>query len=87
MLPPLLLKSARLQAEDKTWQGELDHYDRLAKFEAATMRTIHPEASASSAGATLPGLREQDDLSAMQRSIDELAPPKIASPVVAANPP
>jgi tetratricopeptide (TPR) repeat protein len=86
-LPPLLLKSARLQAEDKTWQGELDHYDRLAKFEAATMRTIHPQASAPSAGATLPGLREQDDLSAMQRSIDELAPPKIASPVVAANPP
>ena len=84
MLPPLLAKSARLQAEDKAWQGELDHYDRLAKFEAATMQTIHPQASATA----MPGLREQDDLLAMQRSIDELAPPKIASPdAVAANPP
>jgi tetratricopeptide (TPR) repeat protein len=88
MLPPLLLKSARLQAEDKAWQGELDHYDRLAKFEAATMRTIHPDASAPTASATLPGLREQDDLSAMQRSIDGLVSPSIAAPpVVAVNPP
>lgn len=79
-LPPLLARSARLQAQDKTWQGELDHYDKLAKFEAATMQTIHPQASASPAAA---GLREQDDLAAMQHSIDELAPPRIISPAVA----
>jgi tetratricopeptide (TPR) repeat protein len=81
-LPPLLVKSLRLQAEDKAWQGELDHYDKLAKFEAATMKTIQPHASASAIAAGA-GLREQDDLSAMQRSIDNLVLPKIASPTVA----
>jgi tetratricopeptide (TPR) repeat protein len=81
-LPPLLAKSGRLHGQDKAWQGELDHYDKLAKFEAATMQTIQPRASASSAEPAA-GLREQDDLSAMQRSIDGLVAPKITSPAVA----
>jgi tetratricopeptide (TPR) repeat protein len=78
LLPPLLAKSGRLRGQDKAWQGELDHYDKLAKFQADTMPTIHPQASADAA---MPGLREQDDLMAMQHSIADLAPPRITAPV------
>jgi tetratricopeptide (TPR) repeat protein len=84
-LPPLLAKAMQLQAEDKTWQGELDHYDRLVRFQTATMQTLHPQAPASAGAAPMPGLREQDDLSAMQHSINELVTPKIASPAAVAT--
>jgi len=79
VLPPLVAKSAQLRTQDKAWQAELGHYDRLAKLEATILQSNSSGAQASSAAAgTGVGLSEQDDLLAMRRSIDALTAPTIA---------
>jgi tetratricopeptide (TPR) repeat protein len=78
MLPPLIAKSAQLAAQDKAWQADLGHYDRLANLEATIPQAALAPADASAPRAKARGLGEQDDLAAMQQSIDALAPPKIS---------
>jgi tetratricopeptide (TPR) repeat protein len=78
-LPPLLKKSAALGAQDKAWQADLGHYDRLASLIATIPDAMPSPSSSSPAGAVAPGLAEQDDLTAMSQSIDALAPPKISA--------
>jgi tetratricopeptide (TPR) repeat protein len=78
-LPPLLRKSALLAAQDKAWQADLGHYHRLARL-VATIPHDMPETSAPTpAGGATAGLSEQDDLAAMSRAIDALAPPSISA--------
>jgi tetratricopeptide (TPR) repeat protein len=79
VLPPLLAKSVRLAAQDKTWQADLGHYDKLANLEATIPQAGTPPCDASSPTMVKGrGLGEQDDLAVMQRSIDALAPPTIS---------
>jgi outer membrane protein assembly factor BamD (BamD/ComL family) len=79
VLPPLVAKSSQLSAQDKAWQAELGHYDRLAKLEATILQSNTSSSHASSALAgTTAGLAEQDDLLAMRQAIDALAPSPIA---------
>ena len=79
VLPPLLARSVRLAAQDKAWQADLGHYDRLANLEATIPQADSDSRDASASLATdRRGLREQYDLAAMQQSIDALAPPKIS---------
>jgi len=72
-LPPLVKKSATLGGQDKAWQADLGHYDKLAGLIA----TI-PDHMPSTSPRQKAGLSEQDDLTAMSRSIEALAPPKIS---------
>jgi tetratricopeptide (TPR) repeat protein len=79
VLPPLVAKSSQLSAQDKAWQAELGHYDRLAKLEATILQSNPSSSAAASASAgTTAGLSEQDDLLAMRQSIDALNPSPIA---------
>jgi len=81
VLPPLLEKSAQLAGQDKAWQAELGHYDRLASLEATIPQSGKaPTDAPSSPAAKRKGLREQDDLAAMQQSIEALTPAKISAP-------
>jgi tetratricopeptide (TPR) repeat protein len=75
-LPPLVKKSEALAGQDKAWQADLGHYDKLASL-IATMPQDPSSSAVSStpAGAAPGGLSEQDDLNAMSRSIQALAPP------------
>jgi tetratricopeptide (TPR) repeat protein len=79
VLPPLVAKSSQLPAQDKAWQAELGHYDKLAKLEATILQSnMSASQPSSSPAGTTTGLAEQDDLLAMRQSIDALAPPPIA---------
>ncbi len=79
VLPPLVAKSAQLRTQDKAWQAELGHYDRLAKLEATIFQSNTSTAQPSPApSGTTTGLSEQDDLRAMRQSIDALTAPSIA---------
>ncbi len=78
-LPPLLKKSTLLGAQDKAWQADLGHYDRLASLIATIPETMPSTPSPQPAGAAAPGLGEQEDLTAMSQSIAALAPPKISA--------
>lgn len=79
MLPPLIAKSSQLDAQDKAWQADLSHYDRLANLEATIPQAAPAPVPASAPpAAKARGLGEQDDLAAMQQSINALAPPKIS---------
>jgi len=74
ILPPLLAKSEQLPAQDKAWQAELGHYDKLAKLEATILQSNMSASSSPAAAGTTVGLTEQDDLLAMRQSIDALTP-------------
>lgn len=75
VIPPLLQQSAQLPSQGKTWQDALNHYDTLVRYEAETTQASQddPGASTGSAGAqhVLP---EDEDLLAMDRSINQLPP-------------
>ena len=74
VLPALVAKSNRLPAQDKSWQMQLAHYDRVASFRAClppkTTDVFPPTVSSAPSFATA----EQGDLANMQREIDELGP-------------
>jgi TolA-binding protein len=72
-LPPLVKKSAALGGQDKAWQADLGHYDKLASLIA----TI-PDHTPATSPRQKAGLSEQADLTAMSQSIEALAPPKIS---------
>jgi tetratricopeptide (TPR) repeat protein len=77
MLAPLLAKSTRL-SQGKAWQKELDHYDALVNFQKMTQSKI---ADLSPAPAQLKSRApEQDELVAMERSINELGPARNTAP-------
>jgi tetratricopeptide (TPR) repeat protein len=78
-LPPLLKKSCTLGAQDKAWQADLGHYDKLASLIATLPDSMPSTSSSTPAGAVAPGLGEQADLTAMSQSIAALAPPKISA--------
>jgi tetratricopeptide (TPR) repeat protein len=74
---PLLEKSSLILPEGKAWQKELAHYDRLVNFQ-----NVIPMADASTPSSQKPGAvsPEQNELLAMERSIGELNPLRIAAP-------
>jgi tetratricopeptide (TPR) repeat protein len=74
---PLLDKSSQIAPEGKAWQKELSHYDRLVNFQ-----NVIPMADASTPSSHKPGAAspEQNDLLAMEHSIGELNPLRIAAP-------
>ncbi len=78
-LPPLLKKSSVLGVQDKAWQADLGHYDKLASLIATLPDSMPSTPSPSPAGAAAAGLGEQADLTAMSQSIAALAPPKISA--------
>ena len=78
-LPPLLKKSAGLAGQDKAWQAELGHYDKLASLVATMPQDKSPTFTSTPIGAAKGGMSEQDDLNAMSQSIQELAPPHISA--------
>jgi len=82
-LPPLVRKSAELTSQDKAWQADLGHYDKLASLVATMPQESSSALSSTPPGAVPGGLAEQEDLEAMSRSIHAL-PPAAVSP--AANP-
>ena len=86
VLPPLLKKSSTLAAQDKAWQADLGHYDRLASLEATIPQATLASAKLTSPSAKAAGLREQDDLAAMQQAIDGLAPVTVVQEPAPKNP-
>ncbi len=78
VLPPLLAKSGQLAGPDKDWQADLGHYERLARLGATLSQASPAHEAFPPAPAPARGLGEEDDLAAMQQSIDGLAPPKLS---------
>ena len=76
VLPPLLEQAAKLSHEGKTWQEALNHYDALVGFEAVkTQGSMDSETNSNRKAQGPHHLREEDDLLALNRSLDQLLPP------------
>ncbi len=75
VLPPLFRESSKLSPEGKSWQDALNHYDALVSYQAAAMQGIMD--SKANSPAIADGhhrLREEDELLAMNKTMDELLP-------------
>jgi len=81
ILPPLVKQSAQLSPQGKTWQETLNHYDALVSYEAGTTQaTVGGKGNSSPNADALHGLPEEEDLLAMNRSLNQLLPtPRTAS--------
>jgi len=76
VLPPLVQQSAQLSPEGKTWQEALNHYDALVRYEAGTTQaTMGGPVKSSSRNEAFHALPEEEDLLAMNRSLNQLLPP------------
>jgi tetratricopeptide (TPR) repeat protein len=75
-LPPLVRKSAQLDAQDKAWQADLGHYDKLSKLVATLPHDMSATSPFTPKGATAAGLGEESELQAMSQSIQALGPPE-----------
>jgi tetratricopeptide (TPR) repeat protein len=75
VLPPLLKKSSQITDQDNSWQEVLNHYSRLAGFQASINPPDMSQAasSPSDSSATACGA-ERGELLTMARSIAQLAP-------------
>jgi len=65
-----------LSPEGKTWQEALNHYDALVRYEAGTTQaTMGGPVKSSSRNEAFHALPEEEDLLAMNRSLNQLLPP------------
>ena len=75
VLPPLYQGSAHLPAEGKTWQDAISHYDALVSYESAASKAkMDGTANSSAKGGAQHNLPEEDDLAAMDRSLNQVLP-------------
>ena len=80
VLPPLLKQAAQLPPEGKTWQEALNHYDALVGYQAATTHAnMDGNVNLSSKADVRHDLPEEEDLLAMNRSMNQLLPPRTTS--------
>lgn len=71
ILPPLLQKASQLSPESKTWQNELNHYNRLAFFKKLSSSS---QSTVLSADSKEDVFSEEKNLQAMTRSLDQVLP-------------
>ena len=78
VLPPLFQQTSRLPAEGKSWQDAINHYDALVDYQTTATKANMDSSVNSSKSEKIDirhRLHEEDDLLAMNRSMDQLLPP------------